>query len=261
MNQNNNWKVRLDIPLGGGFSEKFSFIPSDTKDRFKDNLNKFPDSPHLLNYQKNPINYSINNYGFRTPDDFFDGDEGTVYLGCSHTFGTGHHLENTWAYKLHNQIGDGKFINLSCGSIGLTSQYVYLKYFSEKLKIKKIFHYYPNECFFRYEFFNTNEELDFFNANSNNKELNSFYYKYLMSEAQNDLHNLSYLDAIKNVCRENNANYYIYNKSFIDLESTSDAYHKKLTPARDLIHLYVEHHDEICTHFLEQERTNKLEII
>ena len=38
-------------------------------------------------------------------------------MGCSHTFGIGHHLENTWGFKLNNVIG-GKFWNL-----GITHEY------------------------------------------------------------------------------------------------------------------------------------------
>ena len=78
--------------------------PADTETLFKQNLEKYPDSVHLQNYLKNPITYSYNNYGFRTRDDFNLNEEGNVFLGCSHTFGIGHHLEDTWVYKLSEKI-------------------------------------------------------------------------------------------------------------------------------------------------------------
>src|SRR6056300_1612234 len=128
------------------------WIPYDSSVIFEENYKKYSDSEHLNEYKRNPIKYKLNNYGFRTDDDFFHGDEGTVYLGCSNTFGIGHHLENVWSYKLHQKIGEGKFFNLSHGATGLTQQYYFLKYFSDKLKIKRVFHYYPTECNFRYSF-------------------------------------------------------------------------------------------------------------
>ena len=244
-----DWKINFDLPLGGGFSTKFPFIPSDSEEVFKMNLDKFPDSPHLLTYKKYPIEYSVNNYGFRTPDYFFNGDTGTVYLGCSHTFGTGHHLHDIWSTKLHNKFGEGKFFNLSCGSIGLTSQYSFLKYFSEKLNIKNVFHYYPDECFYRYEFLDGGGNTDIFNVNNTDTAASPFFKKYLTHPPHNSLHNLSYLDAIKNVCKEIGCDYYLYTKTYMSEDKIVDAYSEDKRPARDLMHLYVEEHDDIVYNF------------
>jgi hypothetical protein len=92
------------------------FCPMDTKKLWRDNSRKYPNDKTTQYYTENPIEYKFNNYGFRTPDDFND-DEGNIFLGCSHTIGIGHHLENTWSYKLNQSLG-GKFWNLSQGGNG-----------------------------------------------------------------------------------------------------------------------------------------------
>lgn len=243
-----DWNINFDLPLGGGFSIDIDWIPSDTENNFIENYKLFPNSTHLENYKKNPIVYKLNNYGFRSHDDFFNGDEGTVYLGCSHTFGTGHYLENSWSYKLHQKVGKGKFFNLSCGSIGITSQYAFLKYFSKKLNINKVFHYYPDECFHRYEFLDKDGKTDILTPHSNDKNVSYFFEKYLSHSPYNSLHNLSYIDAIKNICKEIDCDYQLYTKSYTD--NTIDAYSKDKVPARDLLHYYVEDHDDIVNNFL-----------
>ena len=72
-----------------GKSTTINWIPNDTKEEFERNLKKYPNSK-LEYYERYLIEYKLNNHGFRTYDDFYDGDTGTVYLGCSHTFGIGH---------------------------------------------------------------------------------------------------------------------------------------------------------------------------
>ena len=75
---------------------KFSYYPSnkildwslgDNKKLFEKKCKKYPNNKSLKYYKENPIEYSFNNYGFRTPDDFNSIDEGNVFLGDSHTMG------------------------------------------------------------------------------------------------------------------------------------------------------------------------------
>ena len=47
----------------------------DNEDLFNSNLSK---NKLLEYYKKNPIEYSYNNYGFRTPDDFNDIENGKI---------------------------------------------------------------------------------------------------------------------------------------------------------------------------------------
>ena len=126
------------------------WIGMDTKKLFDRNKKLYPDNYSVKYFTDNPITYNLNSDFFRTPDDFNSNDTGNIFLGCSHTFGTGHHIEDTWGYKLSNKIG-GKFWNLSIGGSGFMAAFRVFMHFVDKLKVDNVFFYmqYP----FRYEYF------------------------------------------------------------------------------------------------------------
>ena len=113
------------------------FCPMDTTKLWRDNSRKYPNDKTTQYYTENPIEYKFNNYGFRTPDDF-NYDDGNVFLGCSHKIGIGHHLENTWSYKLNKFMG-GKFWNLSQGGSGVDTAFRLLYGFQNHLNIKILY--------------------------------------------------------------------------------------------------------------------------
>ena len=73
-----------------------------------------------------------------------------MFLGCSHTWGIGNHLEDVWSYKLNKLVG-GEFFNLGAPGHGISTSLRLLRYWSTKLNIKNIFHYQP--VYHRYEFY------------------------------------------------------------------------------------------------------------
>jgi len=223
---------------------------ADTQELFKQNLEKYPDSIHLQNYLKNPITYSYNNYGFRTPDDFNLEGDGNVFLGCSHTFGIGHYLEDTWSYKLSKKI-DGKNYNISEPGSGIMTQYRYLNYFKDKIKFKNVFHYLPNEDWGRYEIINDDMFMGIFP--------DEYKSSYLVDVLYNDkfIHmvNYVYIDAIRYMLNEMGCNYYLLTNSFL-LLGEINPYHKTLIPARDLMHYYTLDQAEICNIFYYKYKNN-----
>ena len=102
----------------------------------------------MENYIKNPIPYKYNNYGFRG-EDIIDGEEYNVFLGCSHTQGVGHYYENGWAYQLNKWLGDAKLANMSSGGNGIASGFRHLNYFSNRIKVKRVFVFFPH--WYRFE--------------------------------------------------------------------------------------------------------------
>lgn len=219
---------------------------ADTEELFKENLKKYPDSVHLQNYLKNPITYSYNNYGFRTPDDFNLDGEGNVYLGCSSTFGIGHHLEDTWPYKLSQSIG-GKNYNIAEPGIGIMTQYRYLNYFKDKIKFKNVFHYLPTQSWARYE----KIVDDKFTGVPVSGKISYDLVEFLYNDKMIHLVNYIFIDAIRYMLNEMNVNYYLVTKTgSLGELGHPDPYHKKYTPARDLIHYYVEEQSDVSKHFL-----------
>jgi len=236
------------------------WFPSDTLELFNTNLNEYNDSIHLNYYKKYPIYYEYNNYGFRTFDNFSNDGYANVYLGCSHTFGIGHHYNNTWPYKVSQTIG-GKVYNISEPSSGIMTQYRYLKYFSNKIKFKNLFHYYPNECWNRYEFrfLGDNPRLLDYKKNSTDvKKYNNFLNDVLLYSETVEMINMVYIDAIKNICKMNGANYFLLTDSYAG--NVVDPYHKTKTPARDLLHYYVEDYNDIANIFIEKYEKNQTKI-
>ena len=233
-------------------SNTYSWIPMDSKELFENNLNKNPSDESLNYYLQNPIEYKLNNYGFRTPDDFNSEEEGNVFLGCSHTFGIGHHLENVWSYKVNKHVG-GKFWNLGIGGTGVMSHYRLLKKLYKKLKIKNIFHYAPLNC--RYEFFFNDNPVSFSPGDiteegkiiiNKNPPINmgDFLMDSLINKSQFESTYETHIDAIKWLSHEIGCDYYLVSRcNFLG--------DKKSLMARDLQHNSVIQETELSQDFIK----------
>jgi hypothetical protein len=222
-----------------------SFVITDSELTWKKHIIKNKDNPSIQYYIQNPIEYKFNNEGFRTPDDFNSSDEGNIYLGCSHTFGIGHHLENTWSYKLNNVIG-GKFWNLSIGGTGVTTHFRLLLAYYKNLKIKNIFHYAP--MYHRYEFLENKRPQSYIVANYNENWLNTFgslMEKSLLTNEQVEFNWVTYTHAISSIAYEIGANYYLI--------QGSTGWHGKddSLQARDLLHYTTLYQHKIYQDFLK----------
>ena len=234
----------------------YDFFPADTEERFNEHVEKYPDSIHIQNYLKKPIQYDLNMYGFRTPDDFDLKDSGNVFLGCSHTFGIGHYLENTWSYILSQKIG-GKFYNISHPGTGVMTQYRFLKHFSPEINFKNVFHFLPHECWQRMEYPFKEGAFDILSYHEEHEEHFQKYKDFILDvitvEKFSNNNVMVYIDAIKTICKENGANYYLITDSYL---KEINPYHTEMTPARDLSHYYVEEHHELANLFLKQYNNN-----
>ncbi len=220
-------------------------LMTDSKELFEKNYKKYPNNESLKYYKENLIEYSFNNYGFRTPDDFNDTDVGNVFLGCSHTEGVGLHLENTWSYKLNKEVG-GKFWNLAQGGCGIQTDYRLLLAWKDTLKIKNIFHYtvpWP-----RYEFFNEKEMIYLTPHNKNIKPYKwKFFVDILSGEEYCNYNQMVYINAIKGVSHEIGCNYYYLTDKILDEFPEND----NSLQARDLIHHSVGQQNFLYEQFLK----------
>lgn len=114
--------------------------PSDTKLAFENNL----DNPHrrarLIKHgwfdeeteKPTPLEYRLNSNFFRC--NHFENKPSVVSLGCSYTYGVGLTSEDTWSFKLANQLNLENY-NLGCPgrSVALSAIYFmenFEKYFS-----------------------------------------------------------------------------------------------------------------------------------
>lgn len=96
-------------------------------------------------YTENPIEYVLNSDGFRTVeiDDWGDVPV-SIALGCSHTFGTGIHEEDTWVKMLEKHI-DTPLLNLAVPGSGVLTHLRVLLNVYKRLNIKNVFLFSPYE--------------------------------------------------------------------------------------------------------------------
>ena len=243
------YKHRVDLEYFGFLpNNEYDWCPGDIELLYNGNRKKFPSNKSLDYYAENPIKYKFNNCGFRTPDNFNSTDEGNVFLGCSHTFGIGHHLENTWGWKLNELIG-GKFFNLAIGGTGVMTHYRILKGFYKELNIKNVFHYAP--LYNRYEFIVNHTPTSFIMGNlaAYHTEWQILFGDLLRDSLTNNdqtkfIYN-SYIDAIRGLCYELGINYYL----ITDVDSVNNI--DGSLQARDLHHYTVNYQNTIYENFVK----------
>jgi hypothetical protein len=134
-----------DVP---GKNLRIDFWDTDNP-KFFEKGKEDPDNKEYVEYwEKNPFNYRFNNFGFRTDDDFYEGQEVNMFLGCSHTSGIGWPIEMTWSHMVHTKIGGGAFANLGLGGRGIGTGFRLFSAWSRYFKVKNLFVCFPHP--FRY---------------------------------------------------------------------------------------------------------------
>ena len=92
--------------------KRLEWLPSDTKERYQENLISKKDKLKKYNWLSSNIDYKFNDDGFRS-DSFFKKKGGIMFLGCSFTFGIGVPEANTFASLV------SKKFNQTCFNFGL----------------------------------------------------------------------------------------------------------------------------------------------
>ena len=263
-NSNSDILLNSDISIDGYLHNPLSkdvsinknlpnWYPSDTPHLFNSNFKKYPNNPSLIEYNSNPIKYELNQYGFRTDSSFNSNTPGNVFLGCSHTFGIGHHLENTWSYNLNKKIG-GEFYNLSVPGHGVNTSFRLLLNWYDKLNINNVFHYLP--FYARYEYYMDDRFETLMLSNLNHKQetyLGRMKYP-LVSKQQIAMNTVAYSMAIESICKSINVNYYVLSENDLNNEILKDVNHSVKNnislKSRDLIHYSVYRMEKLENLFL-----------
>ena len=228
---------------------KIPFCPMDTKKLWRDNQRSFPNDKTTQYYLENPIEYQFNNYGFRTPDDFNNIDYGNVFLGCSHTIGIGHHLENTWSFKVNQTIG-GKFWNLSQGGSGTDTAFRLLYGFKDLLAFKNVFHFAPTMHKYRYEFIIDSQPRLMNISYDNGKHAKRFLSDMFVEQSlvDEDVAQINYdksIHSIKSLVDEIGGNYYLLDEKVMDFND------KNSIKARDFTHYTIDQQEHLYQSFLK----------
>ena len=239
-------------------NKTLNFLGEAEETDFLENLRKNPNDSSLNTYLNKPIKYIHNNLGFRSYEDYNQGDEGNIFLGCSHTFGDSLYLEDTWNYKVSQEIG-GKFLNLGVPGTSMETGarllLTYLNYF----KVKNVFVYYPHV--FRYEFFS--EESATFgrhwftilphihNPKKHWDGVNERLKRTLLEEDLAVSRYISSFYSIIGICKTNNIPVY-----FTNLRTDHNKIDLTSRKARDLSHYNTSTHDYLAKDALRKFNNN-----
>lgn len=240
---------------------KYKWWGLDSKKNFDKNIHK------LGFYVDNPIEYSINRQLFRCEFDFDKNAEGMdvdIAVGCSHTFGTGHLLENTWPNIVSKYTGR-KVINLGCPGHGVETSYINLKKYIEFFNVKNVFHYQPiYSRYYVYDGVHNSFILTTETSNFNKTSWSEEYIKTWLISDELILHNhYKLVDACKGVCSFNNINYLHLNDIpsngvFDTSKGIASGYWRVNSEiegdivARDLFHYTVAGMKEIANNFIDR---------
>ena len=143
------------------------------------------------------IEYKFNYYGFR--DWEFPDKLEFVALGCSHTLGEGINCDDSWPSQLSELISN-KVYNAGVSNAAMDTVYRISKELIPRHNPDVVFMFSPPSL--RFEMANENDTWDVVNIHAHRAEYTDRYFLYDQNSYVNFVRNL---DAIKNICTENNA--------------------------------------------------------
>lgn len=234
------------------FEKVSKWWPSDTEERFNNNLKKNYDKLKSYGWLDRKITYNLNEYGFRTEE--FTNEVDALFLGCSFTFGTGLENELIWVSKVKNELNlSGHNLGVSGGSFDTIFRLTY--YWIDKLKPKYIFLLGTGKT--RREYFNDKKIIKMlptgnFSQDSNISRLNwsekiisDVYQNEILSEDSSELNYQKNLLAIKSLCN-------MHNCKLIEIDMEKLEKNTFEESARDLMHYGEDFHDFIKNKFVEK---------
>lgn len=193
-----------------GVNTILDWYPTDDEETF----NK--QSEHFKKYwnEQKKIEYSLNSYGHREVEIPLEEDrESVICLGCSNTFGVGHHVDDIWPTIVSNNIGL-KRINLSIAGSSMDTAFRMYSSWQPIIKSKMTCVLIPPN--FRYEL-GGYAHIGNWTAKKflkkNMVESAHFYTKYLANEAYFELNKLKNILAMKKIAEETNSKIYFLDYS------------------------------------------------
>ena len=256
------WKYDLKVTFENFFnSNHIRKVPKpgphlwmglDSYKNFQSNKKK------LKYYLDNPIEYRINKDFYRYDNslrnkfNFEDLENQAVdlYLGCSHTFGVGHHWKHTWPF-LVSQHTNNTVVNLGVPGSGIDISYINLKKYIDRFNVKNVFHFQP--IYPRYYVYNGIHNTVSV-ANMSSPYFNDIYKKESLVKNETIVFNhFRCVDAITGICLSKNVNYFHLYDWFNEDDSIVN-YENYSTdiPARDLRHYPLSLVHKISEKFIEK---------
>lgn len=220
--------------------------------------------PIIKKYTDRPIEYIHNSYSFR--DQEFPTDESiNGAFGCSFTFGTGLHQEETWPSILSDRLGK-KVWNFGLGGSGILTQLRIFLYFVEKLDFDNIFLYSPsNQVRWEWQSWDYKHDTEFYELWTPHRTNCSEELSIALGNPSNyTFMSFMAMMTFAKVCKDRNINFYVISAEdpvvSTDFRTDFSFFPDEEVPilfARDLQHYGTFFHESITEIFLKKIR-NKL---
>ncbi len=214
------------------------WVGLDDAEAFENNLMSSARRTYLEQYLKKPIEYKINKQMLRCDYDLEEiGDKPVdLYLGCSHTFGSGHYKENTWPYLVSKYTGNIE-VNLGVPGGDIEASYMRLLQFVRRLNVANVFHLQPPYYRYGYRTDNTHSTWIVWD---DEKEMKDFYgqdyvWNNYLTDGAREYNYMKYLNLIRYECEKLNIPLYHSNIKNIEEEDTDYLLKENKAIANDMI--------------------------
>lgn len=208
------YETKINIPVNTSLVKSpgvYGWVGLDDPEAFEKNLKSDVRRKYLEQYIDKPIEYKINKQMLRCDYDIEEiGDRPVdLYLGCSHTFGSGHYKENTWPYLTSKYTGNIE-VNLGRPGGDIEASYISLLQFVRRLNVANVFHLQPP--YYRYGYRTDNTHRTWL-VWKDEKEMKDFYgqdyvWNNYLTDGVREYNYMKYLNLIRYECNKLNIPYY-----------------------------------------------------
>ena len=256
---------------------KLDWHNTDTEECFNKHYKRFPKLFQV--YKDNPIEYIFNSDGFRMkfelkPDKSRKVD---IFLGCSHTMGSGHYWENTWPYRVSQHTGND-IVNLAVGGLGPESAFYLLAKYFHYFDVQNVFYF--QDIVARYDYFDEKQQTHPYSPVWNHEQGKQPYQNWYIRDVLVDDWYMYYnyykiINALRGFCSARNVPFWNINEfpydstgyydamttGFFEIESIEEEWYEtkgdKVLVARDGTHAPALHLEIIANKFIRAMKTFK----
>jgi len=220
-----------------------NFLFREQRERFQQNKKKKPDL--MKEWESDSITYKMNNYGYRSNKDFFEGDTCNIYLGCSYVLGDEVKYEDAWPTIVNKRLNDHRLYNLGVSGAGPETCYRILKGFIDFVNVKRVCLLVPYGD--RREFYHKSA---WYQIKANTSNINpADVMSSIFTPQEMYLNRSRNVDAIKFLCWSQNIPLHIINLNE-DINATNLINNDH--EARDLLHFGPRTHKKFAEMFLNK---------
>lgn len=180
-------------------NQTINWLPSDDEGSYINHLKTHNQLLQDNNWIDKKFTYKFNSHGFRCNE--FTTEPNVMFLGCSHTFGMGVPIENTWTYLVSQEL-KLNMTNLGVAGAGTDTAFRLANHYISQLQPKIVIYLQPQDS--RFCLFRKNDFLEFNSWHTNKDLYADFYTDWAINEENLKLHGLKHKLAIEAICNQNN---------------------------------------------------------